>query len=164
MSNKKLEFIRLGFRKRGASTRLKLRWDMSPKSCEIVSKLLPCGGQAFHAKHASNEVYALVPLPDELTPGEWATVYPGAGDMLFIPIALGPPLPAQAKSVISDRGVLDLAYFYDRGNSLIGPYGVNFGNIFATATSIEEMEAFAVVCNDVWFRGADGETMYVEAA
>ena len=38
------------------------------------------------------------------------------------------------------------------------------GNISATATSIEEIERFAEACTDVWFRGAVGETLYVEAA
>ena len=57
-----------------------------------------------------------------------------------------------------------LPFFYERGNTLYGPHGPVMGNIFATATSIEEIERFAEACTDVWFQGAVGETLYVEAA
>ena len=56
-----------------------------------------------------------------------------------------------------------LPFFYERGNTLYGPHGPVIGNIFATATSIEEIERFAEAGDDVWFRGAEGETLYVEA-
>ena len=72
-------------------------------------------------------------------------------------------LDAEVPRRSKDRGLVDVAYFYERGNNLIGPTGAALGNIFATAASIESMEAFAAACSDVWFAGAVGEKMYVEA-
>ncbi len=57
-----------------------------------------------------------------------------------------------------------LPFFYERGNTLYGPHGPVLGNVFATATSIDEVEAMAEAGADVWFRGAEGESMFVEAA
>ena len=43
-----------------------------------------------------------------------------------------------------------------------GPAGPVPGTIFATARSVEEVESFAASCVDLWFRGAEGERMYLE--
>lgn len=64
----------------------------------------------------------------------------------------------------TSKGLIDIAYFYDRGNNLAGPTGTALGNIFATAIDIESVEAMAQACSDVWFSGAVGERLYVEAA
>ncbi len=128
-------------------------------------------GQVFHAKYANNEIYLLTPMVDEPPPWEWRCLYPGPGDLMFAPIdsghagnlvnnALAGPLPEMDPA----RGILDIAFFYERGNSLIGPAGVGQANIFATGTSFEELEAMAEACRAVWFHGAAGETMYLEPA
>ncbi len=133
--------------------------------------LLPLEAQVFHAKYANNEIYLLTPMVDEPPPWEWRCLYPGPGDLMFAPIdsghignlvnnALAGPLPEMDPA----RGILDIAFFYERGNSLIGPAGVGQANIFATGTSFEELEAMAEACRNVWFHGAAGETMYLEPA
>jgi hypothetical protein len=62
----------------------------------------------------------------------------------------------------TDRGLVDIAYNYGRGNNLNGPSGPALGSIFATAISIDEIELMAEACDDVWFAGAVYETFYVE--
>ncbi|MFO1055960.1 MAG: DUF3830 family protein [Dongiaceae bacterium] len=159
----KLQFVTVGLRKRGASTRLKLRWDRSPRTCAAIEARLPIENQVWHAKYANNEIYTLVPMWGDTLPGEWRCFYPGPGDLMYLPIESGFFLPPGAPDMDVSRGLVDVAYFYERGNNLIGPTGAALGNIFATATSIESMEAFAAACSDVWFAGAVGEKMYVEA-
>ena len=73
---------------------------------------------------------------------------------LFHPPGL---LPKDIYSPDNPRRIVDVAYFYDRGNNLYGPWGANPGNIFATATSIDDMENFAKACLDVWKNGFLGE-------
>jgi hypothetical protein len=62
------------------------------------------------------------------------------------------------------KGLIDIAYFYERGNNLAGPTGTALGNIFATATSVDELEKMASACSDIWFSGAVAEKLFVEAA
>jgi len=45
-----MHFIRVGMRRNGASVKLKLRWDNSPRTCELVSAALPIEGDMWHAK------------------------------------------------------------------------------------------------------------------
>src|SRR4051794_29351345 len=157
------KLIRLGLRKRATSVVLRLRWDRSPLTCSAVLRQLPVEGQAWHAKYANNEIYTLTPPFDDLPPMEWGCVYPGPGDLLFIPIPAGAFLPPGAPPMDVSRGLVDYGYFYDRGNSLAsGPAGPVPGTIFATARSVEEVESFAASCVDLWFRGAEGERMYLE--
>ena len=170
MADTKLEFIRLGLRKRERSTRLRMRWDRSPETCAAVARMLPVENQAYHAKYANNEIYNLVPLPKPRPPQEWTTLYPGPGDLLFAPVSArltgnfagGNTLSNQEMGVDEDGWLLDFAFFYERGNSLISPYGIGPSTLFATGTSFEELETFAETCRDVWFAGAVGETMYIE--
>ncbi len=164
MAPVKSESIRLGLRRRQASIRLKLRWDRSPRTCAAILARLPLENQVWHAKYANNEIYTLVPAFDNPPPGEWHCVYPGPGDLMYIPIEPGVVLPPGAPAMETECGVVDLAYFYDRGNSLIhGPSGPLVGNIFATATSIRDIEAMAEACSDVWMSGAVREKLYIEA-
>ena len=105
----------------------------------------------------------LVSAPEEAPGGEWHCMYPAPGDLmdLFHPPGL---LPKDLYSLDNPQRIVDVAYFYDRGNSLYGPSGANPGNIFATATSIDDMEGFAAACLDVWKNGFSSERMYLEAA
>lgn len=162
----KPQYVTVGLVKRQASVRLKLRWDYSPETCQVlVDAMLPARAQVWHAKYANNEIYLLAKAPRVLPPMEWRTVYPAPGDLLFIPLPFGLPLPKVAPPVHRDRGLIDLAYFYDRANSLLnGPFGPLPGTIVATATSLEEVERMGIACNDVWFNGALEETMYIEVS
>ena len=161
MNNVKPKFVRVGLRKRGVSTRLKLRWDKSPRTCAAVVKRLPIENQVWHAKYANNEVYTLVPMFSEDPKGEWRCLYPGPGDLMYLPIETGFFLPPDAPPMDLSRGLVDVAYFYERGNNLAGPSGTALGNIFATATSIEEVESMSEACSDVWFSGATEEKLYI---
>ncbi len=117
----------------------------------------------WHAKYANNEVYTLTPPFEQMPPMEWGCVYPAPGDLLYIPIPPGAFLPPGAPPMDTARGLVDYGYFYERGNTLnAGPAGPVPGTIFATARSVEEVEAFVPSCVDLWFRGAEGERMYVE--
>lgn len=167
----KLEFIRVGLRKRGVSTRLRLRWDRSPMTCAAVAPILPVEGQVFHAKYANNEIYCLVPMVEKIPPSEWRCLYPGPGDLLFSPIDSGHSanlvnnaLAGYLPPMDPDKGILDFAFFYERGNCLIGPAGPSRGSLFATGTSFDELEIVAAAARDVWFNGAAGEKMYIERA
>lgn len=170
MANEQPQFIRLGLRKRNASTRLRMRWDKSPETCKTVATMLPVEGQAYHAKYANNEIYNLVTLPKPAPPQEWTCIYPGPGDLLFAPVssrltggfAGGNTLSGQELEVDDDGWLLDFAFFYERGNTMISPYGVIAASVFATGTSFEELEEFSEACRDLWFSGAVGETMYIE--
>lgn len=165
MTGNRPEFVRVALRRRGASIKLRLRWDRSPRTCEAIVARLPIENQVWHAKYANNEVYTLVPAFDDPPPGEWYCAYPAPGDMLYIPIPAGVILPPGAPPMDTERGIVDLAYFYDRGNNLMsGPSGPVVGSIFATGVSIEEIERMAVACSDVWLSGAVGEKLYIEAA
>ncbi len=163
-----LQYVRVGLRKRGASTRLRLRWDRSPMTCTAVATILPVEGQVFHAKYANNEIYFLTPMVDEPPPSEWRCLYPGPGDLLFLPVDSGHSgnlvnnaLAGNLPPMDLKRGILDLAFFYERGNCLIGPAGPSHGSLFATGTSFDELETIAAAARDVWFHGAAGEVMYI---
>ena len=164
MSGEGLKHVRLGLRKRSAAIRLKLRWDRSPWTCSAVVSRLPISGQVWHAKYANNEVYTLIPVQDERYVGEWRCLYPGHGDLMYLPIESGFFLPPGAPKMDTSKGLIDIAYFYDRGNSLAGPTGTALGNIFATAVDVTDVEIMAKACSDVWFSGAVGEQLYLEAA
>ncbi len=157
------KFIRIGLRKRAAEVVLKLRWDRSPKTCAAVVRQLPVENQVWHAKYANNEIYTLTPPFDDPPPPEWGCVYPGAGDLLYIPIPAGAFLPPGAPAMDVSRGLVDYGYFYERGNSLASaPGGPVAGTIFATAVDMEAVETFARACSDVWMAGAIGERMFLE--
>jgi hypothetical protein len=159
----KPEFVSVGLEKRRASVKLKLRWDRSPETCQALVEMLPVRAQVWHAKYANNEIYLLTSSPKVMPPGEWQTVYPAPGDLLYIPVPYGVPMPPSVPPSHRERGLLDLAYFYDRGSSTqSGPYGPLPGTIVATALDIESVERMAVACNDVWFKGAFEETMSIE--
>ncbi len=170
MANDQPPFIRLGLRKRNSSVRLRMRWDKSPETCKTVAKILPVEDQAYHAKYANNEIYNLVPLPKPAPPQEWTCIYPGPGDLLFAPVSArltggfaGGNTRSGQDMVTDEEGwLLDLAFFYERGNTLISPYGIIAASLFATGTSFEALEEFSDACRDLWFSGAIGETMYIE--
>jgi hypothetical protein len=163
---KRLEYMRVGLRRNGASIKLRLRWDNSPDTCAVVSKALPVENQLWHAKYASSEIYMLVPVKKifgrDPRP-EWQCMYPAPGDFMWL---FHPPglIPGDISPPDKPVRIVDLAYFYARGTNLNGPWGANPGNIFATATSIEDIERFGKACHHVWFNGIAKERLYIEAA
>ncbi len=159
MAAERLKYVRVSLRNAQEGVTLRLRWDRSPRTCESVCRRLPVEENLWHAKYAHNEIYALVPHWEEGPASEWACAYPGIGDLLYIPHPPG-VLPRKDHG---DERLVDLAYFYERGNCLYGPGGPAIGNIFATAVSMEEAEAFALVCHRVWHHGIAGERMLIEA-
>ena len=113
----RIEHIRVGMRRNGASVKLKLRWDNSPKTCELVSAALPLEEDMWHAKYANHEIYVLLPVVEvfgEDPPGEWQCMYPAPGDLMYL---FHPPglLPKDIYSPDNPRRIVDVAYFYDRG-------------------------------------------------
>ena len=163
-STKRLDFVNVGLRKRGVAIRLRMRWDRSPWTCDAIAKRLPIESQVWHAKYANNEVYTLIPVTREVYRGEWRCLYPAPGDLMYLPIESGFFMPPGAPPMDLSKGLIDVAYFYERGSNLAGPTGTALGNIFATAVSIDDLDRMAAVCSDVWFSGAVGEKLYVEAA
>lgn len=161
-----LEYLRLGLRTRGVSIKLKLRPDKSPWTCAAVCKRLPIEGQVWHAKWANNEIYTLLPVRDEIYREEWKCLYPAPGDLMYLPIEPSQARPPHGVSNMDiSKGLIDLAYFYDRGSNLTsGPSGAHAGNIFATPIDIPSVEQFTHACADVWFSGAKGELLFLEAA
>lgn len=163
MSRSRPEYMRVGLKQRAAAIRLALRWDRAPRTCAAVTERLPLHEPVWHAKYANNEIYTLVPAFEPAPPDEWLCAFPAPGDFMYIAIPPGVLLPEGAPEMDMERGVVDLAYFYDRGNSLLhSPSGPIIGSIFATATSLEDIAAFAEACNDVCRRGSAEETMILE--
>ena len=125
---------------------------------------LPRSGDAYHAKYARNEIYALMPAFARTEPG-WRT-------------RRSPRSPATCVTSPSSRGrsahaaygynddseaqtgatVIDLALFYGRNNLLInGDQGWVPGNVFGTVT--EGLPEIATAAQDLWLRGVEGETL-----
>lgn len=164
MTEERIDYVRIGLRSRGASVRLRLRWDRSPLSCAALVSALPIEGPAFHGKYANNEVYTLIPMVPAGDPGpEWKMIYPGPGDLMFIPVYPGATLPPGAPPMDRLRGILDVAFWYERGNCRIGPGGPGLGNIVATGIVFDEIERFAEAAVDMWASGFRHERFSVEA-
>jgi len=157
--------LRMGLSGSDVSIRLRLRWDTAPKACAAVLGLLPLRHQVWHAKYANNEIYMLCQMPDPVPPAESLTVYPSRGDLLYLPLPQGVPLPPGIPGVGEGELALDLAYFYEAGNSLLtGPHGPIAGTIIATAEHLDDIDLMAAACRDVWFKGAADRQMWIEAA
>ncbi|RWE22865.1 MAG: DUF3830 family protein [Mesorhizobium sp.] len=156
-------FLRIGLKKRGAFVKLRLRWDKSPLTCAAVVRRLPVASQVWHAKWANCEIYTLVPVLDETFSPEWTSAYPAPGDLMYLPIGQTNIKPLGAPELPTQNGLIDFAYFYDRGSNLLnGPTGAHTGNIIATASDPLAVEEFAETCADVWFAGAVGEQLVLD--
>lgn len=149
---------------RGVSCTAKLLDDEAPRTASAVWDALPISGQAFHGKYARNEVYNLVPAFASPDPGsENTTVTPIPGDVCYFCFTSN-QLATPSHGYSSDAGpgenpmVADMALFYGRNNLLLnGDQGWVPGNVYATI--VENFDAFAVACADVWFGGVRGETL-----
>lgn len=159
--------IKITLVERGISCRARLLDQEAPRTAGAVWESLPQEGQVYHGKYARNEVYNLVPAFAEQEPGaENTTITPIPGDVCYFSFSateLGNPGYGYRDGEGGDtsRDIVDLAVFYGRNNLLInGDKGWVPGNVFA---SIEEgLAEFAAACQDVWMRGAVGETLRFE--
>lgn len=156
--------VRLELVQRAVSVDLKLRWSSAPENCQALLGLLPLRRQVWHAKYANNEIYLLCQAPEPRPQLEALTMYPSRGDLVMLPLPEGIPLPKDLPGIESGAPVLDLAYFYEAGNSLLGgPHGPLPGTIVATVERLDDIDRMAEACRDVWFSGAKGEEMAVSS-
>jgi len=154
-------YMRITLEKRGVSCVARLLDDDAPKTCDIVWNALPVSGDVYHAKYASNEIYTLVPpLQGQEPGGENITIVPAAGDVCYFYFPIGEIgyRWARDKGFADIPAVVDLAIFYGRNNLLLSPtQGFVRANVYATI--VEDFEAFAAACQDVWRAGAVGERL-----
>ena len=152
-------YIEVKLEKRGVSCVAQLLDDLAPKTCEAVWQALPQGGQALHAKYASNEVYTLVaPFADEEPGLENPTLTPIAGDLIYFHFAPGLVVHPHTRDPAYRSGIVDLAIFYDRDNLLLSPkMGPTPGSRYGTVT--ENLEEMAAACDNVWKEGFAGERL-----
>lgn len=156
-------FITIGLELRGVSCRARLLDDEAPATCAAVWDALPASGDAFHAKYARNEVYALLPRISAAPRRENPTITPIPGDVClfdFEPWEIGNPAYGYepGSTAHAEQGATDLAIFYGRNNLLInGDLGWVPGSVFG---AIEEgLPEMAAACNDLWRRGFEGERL-----
>lgn len=156
--------VKITLEKRGVSCIARLLDEEAPRTCEAVWNALPLAGDAFHAKYARNEVYAMVPrfAPEPVGP-ENTTVTPIPGDVMYFDFAAGVLDRAYRENVGIEGlpGVVDLAIFYGRNNLLLNAdIGWVVGNVWATI--VEGLDEMAPACNDVWLNGCAGERLSYE--
>lgn len=157
-------FIQLTLEKRNVSCVARLLEEIAPKTCDAVWEALPLGGDAVHAKYASNEVFTLLPPFAEKEPGlENPTITPIPGDLLYFFFPPGCIVRPDVKEVARREGVADLAIFYGRDNLLFSPrMGPVPGNRFAEVT--ENLEEMAHACDNVWREGFADERLMFDRA
>ncbi len=151
--------IEITLTKRAVSCVAELLDGDAPKTCAAVWDALPQGGQAYHAKYASNEVYTLVAPFADPEPGlENSTITPIPGDVVYFFVPPGVVSTPETLEVARDQGVVDLAIFYGRNNLLLNPAtGLMPGNVFATIT--DNFDEMAAACDSVWREGFVGESL-----
>jgi hypothetical protein len=154
-------FIQVTLEKRRVSCTARLLDEEAPLTSNAVWDALPLSGEAWHAKYASNEVYTLVPPFAAAEPGfENTTVTPLPGDLLYWFFQAGqvPYRLREERGLLALPGMIDLAIFYRRNNLLLDPtFGFVPGNVFGTV--VENFDAMAAACQDVWRSGSVGEEL-----
>lgn len=132
--------------------------DKAPRTCEAVWAALPQQGDVYHAKYASNEIYALVPPFTEEIGWENRSVTPAAGDVCYFHFSAGMSRPREAVVAGIDGPFVDLAVFYDRDNLLLSPKeGFTPANVYATI--VENLDGIREAGNDIWRTGFAGERL-----
>jgi hypothetical protein len=158
-------YIDITLQKRGITCVARLLDEQAPRTCAAVWDALPLGADVYHAKYARNEIYTFVQSFAEVAPGpENTTITPIPGDVVYFPFEqwqmANPGYGYDPESVqVEAQHVIDLAVFYERNNLLLNPdYGFVPGNVFAT---IERgLDEIAAGAQDLWRRGAEGETLH----
>jgi hypothetical protein len=134
--------------------------DEAPRTCDAIWNALPQSGQAYHAKYARNEIYALVAAFAETEPGhENTTITPIPGDLVYFGFEAWQLAPASHGYVDQRAGrSVDIALFYNRNNLLLNPdFGFVPGNVFGVIeTGLADM---AAASQDLWMNGAAGEEL-----
>jgi hypothetical protein len=156
-------YLEISLEKRDVHCVARLLDEKAPRTCEAVWNALPLGGQAYHAKYARNEIYALVPSFADPEPGpEHTTITPIPGDLVYFGFESWQLSPAthgyQDEELFAASRPVDLAVFYGRNNLLLNPdFGFVPGNVFG---SIEEgLDELAAAAQDLWLSGAAGEVL-----
>jgi len=154
-------FIEISLQKRGAVAVARLLDEQAPRTCEAVWAALPRAGDAYHAKYARNEIYALVPAFADPEPGpEHTTITPIPGDVVYFgfePYQLAATTHGYREQT-PDQRLVDLAVFYGRNNLLLNPdFGWVPGNVFATID--EGLDVLASAARDMWLSGVVGEQL-----
>jgi len=157
-------YLTISLDKRAVTCVARLLDDLAPQTCAAVWSALPRSGDAYHAKYARNEIYALMPPFAAAEPGlENPTVTPIPGDICYFsfqPWQIGNAAYGydEGSEAHSGQAVVDLALFYGRNNLLInGDQGWVPGSVFATVT--EGLDEMARAAQDLWLRGVEGETL-----
>lgn len=134
--------------------------EEAPRTCEAVWHALPQGGDVFHAKYASNEIFTLVPVLGEIEPGkENQTITPIPGDVMYFYLPPETRFPPEVLHLRQEgQGLVDLAVFYDRNNLLLSPSeGFVPGNVFGSIVrGLDEMKSAG---HSVWREGAAEEKL-----
>jgi hypothetical protein len=162
-------FIEIRLERRGVSCIARMLDEEAPRTCVAVWDALPLEGDVFHAKYARNEIYTFVPPLTLADPGlENPTITPIPGDVCYIPFSAG-QLPSRSYGYRDDEAaagneqVVDLALFYGRNNLLLNAdIGFVRANVFGAI--VENLEAMAEACNDVWRNGSAGERLSFKIA
>lgn len=153
-------YIEIILKKRNVRCVAWLLDDQAPKTCEAVWKALPLEGPVYHAKYASNEIYTLVSVFADREPGpENRTMTPTGGDILYFHIPSGSKAPPESRGLdVDERGIIDLAVFYDRNNLLISPSeGPTPGNHFAVI--VRNQKEMRQAGDNIWREGFSGERL-----
>ncbi len=146
--------------KRGVSCVAELLDKDAPRTCDAVWAALPQAGEAYHAKYARNEVYAMVPRFGPQVGLENPTVTPIPGDVVYFSFTAGVLDRSfkEEKGIAGLPGVIDLAIFYGRNNLLVNAdVGFVPGNVYASV--VDGLDVMAEACNDVWRSGGVGERL-----
>ena len=159
-------YIEITLERRQAQCLAEMLDEQAPRTCQAVWDALPQGGDAFHGKYAPNEIYTLVEDFAATPPGrENTTITPIPGDVCafwFTGQELGSASHGYSaeRRPPEDKGIVDLALFYERNNLLLNPdVGWVPGNVFATI--VEGLEEIAAASADLWLNGAAGERLTV---
>ena len=134
--------------------------EEAPRTCEAVWRALPQGGDAFHAKYASNEIFTLVPVLGETEPGnENRTITPIPGDVMYFYMPPETHFPEQVRHLCREgQGLVDLAVFYDRNNLLLSPAeGFVPGNVFGSI--VRGLDEIKSAGHSIWREGPAGEKL-----
>ncbi|MCZ2073868.1 MAG: DUF3830 family protein [Bryobacteraceae bacterium] len=150
-------YIEIALEKRRVRCVARLLEEEAPKTCNAVWRSLPLGGDVFHAKYASHEIFTLLPAFGKAGPGnENRTITPIPGDVMYFELPPGIRLPLDLAR--TGKNVVDLAVFYDRNNLLLSPSdGFTPGNVFGSVVrGLDEMKSAGY---SVWREGPAGDRL-----
>lgn len=155
-------YIEVRLEKRDVRSVARLLDEQAPRTCEAIWNALPLSGQAYHAKYARNEIYALVQAFADSEPGpEHTTITPIPGDLVYFgfePWQLAPATHGYQDDALFAGHPVDVAVFYGRNNLLLNPdFGFVPGNVFGTLE--EGLDELAAAAQDLWLSGVQGETL-----